>query len=213
MYNTTKKKIDGAIYTNNNGEVTAHNLNTVLHEICDVTDIGKQDYLVSGKNIKKINGQDIMGEGNISFPVDSVMSSKSTNPVQNLVVKDYIDSIEEKNKGYYSSIEVLTKNHPKPRSGSRAYVGESYPYEIFMWDTEKRQWVNSGETGGDDTLHLGEYYTKDTVDATFVNKDQIKEYSTTEQVKSIINSGYEVLTLEEYEKLPVKENKLYFVIG
>ena len=53
---------------------------------------GKQDSLVSGINIKTINGKSILGEGDITIEggsnivVDTEMSSTSTNPVQNKVV-------------------------------------------------------------------------------------------------------------------------------
>lgn len=208
MYSEVKKKIDYAVYTNNEGKVTAHNLNSVLHDIVDVTDDNKQDLLVSGKTIKTLNGKDIIGEGDIELPVDNEMSSTSVNPVQNLVVKEYIDAIEEKNKGYYSTLESLKKQHPNPKPGSKAYVGNVYPYEIYVFDDE---WVDTNETGGDINVPLGEYYTKDTTDAYFVKKEVLDDYSKSEDVKEMIDDIYEVMSIEEYEKLPNKENKLYFV--
>lgn len=207
MYSDVNKKIDYAVFTNNEGKVTANNLNSVLHDIVDVTDEGKQDRLVSGTNIKTVNGVDILGKGDISLPVDDVMLSTSTNPVQNCVVKEYIDSIDERNKGYYSSLESLNKQHPNPRKGSKAYVGLNYPYEIYVYDGE---WEFTGETGGAEDIPLGEYYTKDNTDAWFVKKETLKDYSTTEQVNDIINDTYEVLSIDEYENLAHKENKLYF---
>ena len=53
---------------------------------------GKQATLVSGTNIKTINNQSILGEGNITIDpgtqitVDDAMSSSSENPVQNKVI-------------------------------------------------------------------------------------------------------------------------------
>ena len=53
---------------------------------------GKQDQLVSGTNIKTVNGQSILGNGNIditgggTITVDSELSSTSENPVQNKVI-------------------------------------------------------------------------------------------------------------------------------
>lgn len=53
----------------------------------------KQDTLVSGKNIKTVNGQSLLGEGNIdiegggaSITVDDTFNPESTNPVQNKVI-------------------------------------------------------------------------------------------------------------------------------
>ena len=63
----------------------------------------KQDKLVSGSNIKTINGQSLVGGGNItidssgnSIAVDSALSATSTNPVQNKVVKAEFDKKQEK---------------------------------------------------------------------------------------------------------------------
>lgn len=57
----------------------------------------KQDTLVSGTNIKTINGQTLLGEGNIEIssggPVDTAMSDTSENAVQNKVIKKYIDDL------------------------------------------------------------------------------------------------------------------------
>ena len=57
---------------------------------------GKQDTLESGTNIKTINNQSILGEGNLTVvdTVDSAMSDSSENPVQNKVVKAYIDTAD-----------------------------------------------------------------------------------------------------------------------
>ena len=59
---------------------------------------GKQDTLTSGTNIKTINNQSLLGSGNIkisapSITVDTTMSDTSTNPVQNKVIKAYIDGL------------------------------------------------------------------------------------------------------------------------
>lgn len=57
----------------------------------------KQDTLVSGTNIKTINGETILGEGDIVIQaggtVDTAMSDTSENAVQNKVIKKYIDDL------------------------------------------------------------------------------------------------------------------------
>lgn len=58
----------------------------------------KQDTLTSGTNIKTINNQSLLGSGNIeisasSITADTSMSDTSTNPVQNKVIKAYIDGL------------------------------------------------------------------------------------------------------------------------
>lgn len=57
----------------------------------------KQDTLVSGTNIKTINGNSLLGEGDITIQaggtVDTEMSDTSKNAVQNKVIKNYIDDL------------------------------------------------------------------------------------------------------------------------
>ena len=55
----------------------------------------KQDTLVSGTNIKTINGETILGAGDIVIQaaIDTAMSDTSENAVQNKVIKAYIDSL------------------------------------------------------------------------------------------------------------------------
>ena len=57
----------------------------------------KQDTLVSGTNIKTINGNSLLGEGDITIQaggtVDTAMSYTSENAVQNKVIKKYIDDL------------------------------------------------------------------------------------------------------------------------
>ena len=59
----------------------------------------KQDLLVSGTNVKTINGNSILGSGNLdvgaNITVDSALSSSSENPVQNKVVKTAVDSKQD----------------------------------------------------------------------------------------------------------------------
>lgn len=77
----------------------------------------KQDTLVSGTNIKTVNGNSLLGSGNIeiggSGTVDAQMSNSSANPVQNKVVTENLLSIapivrSEENFGN-SCIQVVNK--------------------------------------------------------------------------------------------------------
>lgn len=84
---------------NENGEI--------LHPVTDVTAVegldealaAKQDVLQSGENIKTINGESILGSGNIlvdgggsTISVDSEMSLTSENPVQNKVITQAVNA-------------------------------------------------------------------------------------------------------------------------
>lgn len=93
---------EGAVSSVNGqtGEVviTADSLNVYNKTEIDTALNGKQDSLVSGTTIKTINGNSILGEGNIeitggSGTVDTTMSDTSKNAVQNKVIKTYVDGL------------------------------------------------------------------------------------------------------------------------
>lgn len=96
-----------------------------------------------------------------------------------------------KNKGYFSSVNTLVTAYPTASAGSKAYVGTSYPYTIYVWSSTANTWLNSGQTGGDESVNLSDYYTKD-------------------ETHDAIKDEYEVLTQQEYDSLATKEEKLYF---
>lgn len=104
---------------------------------------------------------------------------------------DKLKSATYKNKGYFATAESLTSSYPTASAGAKAYVGTSYPYAIYVWDTTTQSWVDSGETGGEELVELGNYYTK-------------------EETHEAIEREYEVLPLSSYEALASKEEKFYF---
>lgn len=55
-----------------------------------------------------------------------------------------------KNKGYFTTLEKLNEAVPNPTIGSKAYVGTSEPYAIYI--VENGVWVDSGYTGGDEIV-------------------------------------------------------------
>ena len=88
------------------GVATSGNYNDLTNKptIPDVSDLatkqeiaGKQDTLVSGTNIKTINGNSVLGAGDITIQaggtIDTAMSDTSENAVQNKVIKKYIDDL------------------------------------------------------------------------------------------------------------------------
>jgi hypothetical protein len=70
--------------------------------------------------------------------------------------------------GYFSTLEALQQAYPKAGAGSKAYVGASYPYAIYLWDDSALAWVDSGATGGEENVELGDYYTKDETDERYI---------------------------------------------
>ena len=91
---------------------TKANLDTALESYAKTSDVNsknasqdeaiqsKQDKLISGTNIKTINSQSLLGEGNISIEsgtsitVDNALSDTSENPVQNKVITTKVNSLE-----------------------------------------------------------------------------------------------------------------------
>ena len=67
-----------------------------------------------------------------------------------------------RNKGYFSSEDALKSAYPTASDGDIAYVGSNYPYQIWKWNGTA--WTNSGQTGGDESVNLGDYYTKSEID-------------------------------------------------
>lgn len=86
------------------------------------TNIGAQEALVSGTNIKTINNESILGSGNItvsgggggSVTVDTALDATSTNPVQNAVITTNLngkaEKITEVNHGTSDTSLALTPN-------------------------------------------------------------------------------------------------------
>lgn len=113
--------------------------------------------------------------------------------LNNAKINDEIEGLKNsvfKNKGYFKTIEALQSTYPNASEGSKAYVGEKFPYYIYLWESDG--WVNTNQTGGEETVALGSYYTK-------------------EETHEAIEEYHEVISQEEYDALPIKEDKLYFI--
>lgn len=94
------------------------------------------------------------------------------------------------NKGYFKTLEQLTSSYPSPNAGSKAYVGVNYPYSIYLWNGE--EWEDSGETGGDESLNLNNYYTKEEAAEMFIGSDNVRFIETRytqEQIDQMVEDG------------------------
>ena len=67
-----------------------------------------------------------------------------------------------KNKGYFKTDALLKQTHQTAYYGDIAYVGTSYPYQIWTWNGTN--WEDSQSTGGSETVNLGNYYTREDID-------------------------------------------------
>ena len=75
-----------------------------------------------------------------------------------------------RNKGYFSTSSELKSAFPTASKGDIAYVGSSYPYDIWKWNGSS--WTESGSTGGEESVNLGDYYTKSDINGKFTNQDE-----------------------------------------
>lgn len=105
-----------------------------------------------------------------------------------------------KNKGYFKTLEALQAAYPTASLGSKAYVGQTYPYTVYWWTGE---WETEGETGGNESVPLGDYYTKEDVLAI------LNDFCSVEDAEGVVEDYHVILTESEYEDLALKQEKLY----
>lgn len=104
----------------------------------DVDLSSKQDVLVSGQNIKTINGNSLLGSGNLqiqgegpSITVDDTLSTTSTNPVQNKVITEKINGITP-TIGSNGNWFLGSEDTGKPSRGEKGDTAEVEPTVITL---------------------------------------------------------------------------------
>lgn len=92
-----------------------------------------------------------------------------------------IKNATTRNKGYYTTVDVLSSSFPTAPIGSIAYVGSNFPFTLYRF--ENGSWINTGITGGDEQVDLSEYVKADQIaDALFVQ-------TTEEEIERMIQNG------------------------
>lgn len=102
--------------------------------------------------------------------------AKATFMSDGATVEDAVRAVENatyKNKGYFPTLAELQSAFPNGSAGSRAYVGSTYPYSIYLW--QNGAWVDSGATGGDESVDLASYYTKSETDTKLTELSEEKQ--------------------------------------
>lgn len=156
---------------------------------------------------------DTVNENKSLFPFDTALNASSQKGLPNSVITKAINAIKDvtsNNKGYFLSLEKLKAAYPTANEGSKAYVGSNYPYQIYLYETSMGGWHDTGETGGDDTFNVGEFYTRTEI-------DQQHEVINNEIARVEKGANYEVL---QYEvniattrlKVPEKNRKAGYMI-
>lgn len=161
-----------------------------------------------GKGIIKLDVTDtnealgIMHENKDAFPFDTSPQEGSKKGITSGAVAEAVKDIKSKAKGYFLTEEKLRNAYPEADEGSKAYVGNNYPYAIYLYDTEKGGWYDTEQTGGDEQFNAGEFYTKIQIDE--------KMTAVTERV-DILESQEIFLSQDAYDSLEPEQDKVYFI--
>lgn len=97
-------------------------------------------------------------------------------------------------KGYFSTSSELISAFPTASKGDIAYVGSSYPYAVWKWNGSS--WTNSGSTGGEESVNLGDYYTKVDTDKKIEELETSTDERFTETDAKLSELGSKVKELE-----------------
>lgn len=133
---------------------------------------------------------DIINQNQGVFPFDSELNEQSQHGLTNAAIAKEINAIKDatsNNKGYFLTEEALRASYSTAKEGSKAYVGNNYPYKIYLY--QSGLWTDSGQTGGDDSFNAGEFYTKTQI-------DQQHEAINNEIARVEKGANYEVLQYE-----------------
>ena len=119
------------------------------------------------------------------------------------LVKEAIVRLEMstyKGKGYFGTEQQLRDEIPSATPGSWAFVGTEYPFVIYEWNKTASDWVNTGIEGGQESLVINGYYTKEESHREFVASDTVRR----------IETRYTQAQIEQMEKEgTLDQNTLY----
>ena len=97
-----------------------------LSEYATTTQLNsKQDTLVSGTTIKTVNGESILGEGDIeiSSVVDTEMSDTSENAVQNKAIKQYVDTASSEFNNWKNGASIVAGQNSNSTASKGVTIG------------------------------------------------------------------------------------------
>lgn len=153
---------------------------------------GKQDKLVSGVNIKTVDGQSLTGSGNVDL---SRFVTSTVNNLANYYLKSEVYTKEEVQQLVYAATNglsfVVAEALP---TASNLTVNKIYlvPSTDPKTENVKDEWITIQVLGGyawekigSATVDLSQYYTKSEVDALLANID-LSNYYTKAQVDALI---------------------------
>lgn len=98
------------------------------------------------------------------FPFDTSPMEGSSKGITSGAVVEALKDVSSKMKGYFLTEKNLKSIYATADEGSKAYVGYNYPYVIYLYESSKGGWYDTGQVGGDDLFNAGEFYTKIQID-------------------------------------------------
>ena len=150
--------LDGSLSLNDLGITSMNTFNqqTELFRL-DLSSLrgSKQDKLISGVNIKTVNGQDLLGNGNVSIevPVKSVngMVGDVVIDVPSLIPANYVTDEELNAKNYLTEIPANYITYDKLYAED--YISKSVARDIIRWEFDERSKAFVLKTDVDDSLN------------------------------------------------------------
>lgn len=115
--------------------------------------------------LNNINSKSTWGQAASDINTNFTTISSDLSKVKNATTR---------NKGYFSDSESLKAAVPSATNGDVAYVGDNYPFQIWKWGTNG--WYNSNYTGGEESVNLGNYFTKSEINSMFEDTDDTTNY-------------------------------------
>lgn len=110
-----------------------------------------------------------------------VVDNTGQSTAKKVRLNDVLAAATSHNKGYYATLADLISSFPSAPIGSIAYVGEKYPFTLFRY--ENNQWINTGQTGGDEHIDLSGYVRVDQM------ADTLYVEATEEEIEQMIANG------------------------
>lgn len=145
----------------------------------------------------------ILKENKDVFPFDTLPTSGSVKGITSGAVKEALQNIKSKVKGYFLTEENLKRVHSTADEGSKAYVGYNYPYAIYLYETDKGGWYDTKQTGGDEGFSAGDFYSKMEIDRKNAELD--------ERLK-VLEERDIFLSEDAFEAIEPEDDKLYFIV-
>lgn len=99
-----------------------------------------------------------------------------------------IQNADLRNKGFFSTLEVLVQNWPTSEVGTIAYIGTSVPYKVYKW-SDDGGWYDTGETYSGEGVNVDAYLKKgltigDSTQLVDIQGNEIHPITSTEAVKT-----------------------------